>query len=42
MQKNIEEELKINELWQSYDKMRIGMKRTRRVWLRNKAIRRKH
>ena len=38
MQKNIEEEFKINELWHSYDKRRIGMKRIRRVWLRNEVI----
>ena len=41
MQKNIEEEFKINKLWQSYDKRRIVMNSTRRVWLRNEAIRRK-
>ena len=33
---------KINELWQSYDKRQIGMSRTRRVLLRNEAIRRKN
>ena len=38
IQMNIEEEFKIKELWQSYDKRRIGMKRTRRVWLRNEVI----
>ena len=31
-QKNIEEKIKTNELWWPYDKKKIGMKRTRRVW----------
>ena len=42
IQKNIEEEFKINELWQSYNKRKIVMNRTRGVWLRNEAIRRKN